>query len=822
MILIFTFSQFSSFISAKAGTIYLQFDRDFSRVIEAEPGNTVHVKLPVSAVSEYAYDTYAEAAYENSDPFTTGSVTFTQNDEEYNIITAYDYTYAEFDLHIKDNAEIGTYKLNVNFTFNIKVDGDIDDDLKQIKETHELSVKIPSEKEPAQLTVNDVAYNKEEAAVGSAFDVNFMVENKGEIDALSTYYSVDYGNTDIVPDYSVEKVKLGTVKAGDIRNVKVSMKALTSSEDGLKTLSVNFTYKDEDGKEFTDSKKIYVTLKKSGVASTADASLTFGKDTFQEEVKPGDSFNLTGTIKNIGVQTAKNITLTVEEGTGTASQIIEDFNTDNIKMKNMEAGLREAFTIPLKVSKTANPGLQQISVQLEYKDSQGKNHTVLQKYYITILDSNEDSKNSEIKITNISQSPLNPKEGDVINLTFVLENNSDESIADTEITAKNLSANGLEPMKAEPKVNLGTLKAGKAKSVTMQFKVGDNISGGANPITLNCSYEDGNKISKNFDTTVYILGIEKSDDEDGSKPKLVISSYSTDSEELKAGSKFSLTFNIKNTNTAKAAENVKVTISQEDDIFTVDKGSNIIYIEHINPGETVENKMPMEVNADTATGTYELNVDTEFEYEDMSDLDEDNGGVTKKNTILLQAVEDSQALIDNIFVGEWGEEPVKGKETCLGFEFYNMGQSPLENVYFTYEGDYKLETGKMSYLGSVDPGNSEYIESIVLPQVVGDAAGTIMIHYEDSVGHEFIKEMAIPKTKILEETVSSQEDDKKAVAALNTDTVPAKNNNVPVWMVVILLIVELIICIPVVRLLMIHIQKRKSGKTDINLNEKNK
>ncbi|MGB8455933.1 MAG: hypothetical protein WCD89_26915 [Anaerocolumna sp.] len=811
LILVFTFSQFGSFITAKAGTIYLQIDKNFSRVIEAEPGTTIHVKMPLTAVSEYAYDTYAEVAYSNSDPFTASTVTLTQSDEEYDTITSYDYTYAEFDLSIKDNAKIGTYDLNVDFTFNIKTDDDIDDDYKRVKETHELSVKVLSEKDPAQFTLNDVTYNEKEAAVGSSFDVGFKIGNQGEIDALSTYYSIDYGSTDIAPDYSVEKIKLGTVKAGESKSVTVSMKALTTAGDGLKTLNVNFSYKDEDGITYTDSKKLYVTLEESGVASTSDASLVFGKNTLQEEVSPGDTFNLQGTIKNIGSRQAKNVTLKIEDGTGTTSQIMENFNSDSITLKNMEADTTQAFAIPLKVSKTAGPGLQKLSVQLEYKDSNGKKHTVLGKYYITILDSADESIDNDIKITNISQSPLNPGEGDVVNLTYNLENNGSESITNAEMTAENLSGSGLEPMTADPNVNLGTMAAGKSKNVTMQFKVGDNVSGGTKSIRLNCSYKDSNGRKKSFDTTVYLLGIVEKDDDNSKKPKVIVDSYTTDSEELKAGSKFLLSYGLKNTNTKKAAENVKVTISQDDNIFTVDKGNNIIYIDRINPGETVQNEISMEVDADAETGTYELNIDTEYEYEDMSDLDEDNGGVTQKNTILLKAMEDSQVLVDNISVGEWGEEPVVGRETSLGFEFYNMGLSALEDVYFTYEGDFNLESGNMTYLGTIDPGDSEYIESIVIPQVEGNAAGTIVIHYEDSVGNKFTKELAIPENTVLKESVSEDGDKGQAVPAVNTGSVQAQSNTLPVWLVIVLLLAELIIAIPIVRIIMVRIQKRKAG-----------
>jgi hypothetical protein len=211
-------------------------------------------------------------------------------------------------------------------------------------------------------------------------------------------------------------------------------------------------------------------------------------------------------------------------------------------------------------------------------------------------------------------------------------------------------------------------------------------------------------------------------------------------------------------------------------------------VERINPGETVENTLTMKVKSDAETGSYDLDVEVEYEYDNMSDMDADNGGITETNTISLQAVEDAQAVIENISLGDWGEEPTVNKATGLSFEFYNMGQSTLENVYFTFEGDFQLETGDMSYLGTVEPGTSEYVEPMVIPLVEGNASGTIVVHYEDSTGNEFTINKEIPVTSIQSAEMTEDKDTIEDIPVMSGDTVVTKKSGIPFEFIIILII----------------------------------
>lgn len=809
LICAFVISGFSGISSAKADTACLMIDRKYTRVIDAEPGTTVHVKVPVIAVTNFAYNPIVVTTFEEDVPFTTSQVTLTQSGVEAMLISTSDYTYAEFDVYMKDSAAIGNYDLGITFAFDIAAE----DGIVQKEETHKLSIHVAEEKNPAQLSISDISYKEDDAAVGNTFSVSFTVVNDGEIEALNTYYSIAYGTTGIIPDYSVETVKIGSLKAGDSKKITLDMEALPTAEAGYKTLTANFTYKNAEGKEYTAAKNIYVTIKSTSVASTEDASLILDNGTMNEDVLPGTELKLEGVIENIGAQKATDIKITIPDGTGVTSGIIANYNSDGISLKNIAAGSSSKFKIPLTVSKTAAAGLKELTVQVSYNDSQKKSHTIVKKFYITVVAVDESDETSTVSISNISQNPSSPMVGEVIFVSFTVENKGSKPVTEVKVAGKDLSNSGFEPITADPSEKVGTLKAGEKKNVTMQFTTGKNIAEGLSPLTLTCSYKDSSNKSQSFETIAYILNVQNNSN---SKPKLIVSGFSTDKEQLKAGSEFLLTFSLKNTHISKAAKNIKVTVSQKDSIFSASEGSNSFYIDQIKPGDTTDSTIPMKVKSDAATGAYDLNIDVEYEYDGMTEAEQEKGGVTANNIIKLQAEENARPVIENVIIGSY-DMPTVNQPAAMSFEFYNMGKSKLENVYFTFEGDFQLETGDKLILGSVDAGVSEYVEPNVIPLVEGNATGKIIIHFENSNGDEITVEKEIPETMVQGEMTFDPGTTGGDVPVINDNPVDAKKDILPLWLFIVLQVAVVVVFVPVTRLIIIRIHKRKLMKAEDRL-----
>ena len=211
------------------------------------------------------------------------------------------------------------------------------------------------------------------------------------------------------------------------------------------------------------------------------------------------------------------------------------------------------------------------------------------------------------------------------------------------------------------------------------------------------------------------------------------------SNELKAGKEFDFKYTLKNTHTSKAAKNIKITVEQADGVFIPVAGSNIFYIDSIAAGETNEQVIRMKTRSDVATGDYTISIKVEYEYDDMSEVDRERGGVVDENNIKLRAVENYRPEIENIYIDAYEGVSV-GVPVDLSFEFYNMGKSTLGNVYITIEGDFELANNSTkSYVGAVAGYSQEYVNPQIVALVPGEAYGTIVVHFEDSNGDEQIK-----------------------------------------------------------------------------------
>jgi hypothetical protein len=370
-------------------------------------------------------------------------------------------------------------------------------------------------------------------------------------------------------------------------------------------------------------------------------------------------------------------------------------------------------------------------------------------------------KKTAVSIGNVSQSPESPKAGEKVTVSFDVINDGTADITNVKVAGTGLSSSGFEPVSSEPYKKVGTIKAGTKSRVSMTFKVGKNIAEGFNTLNVTCEYTDASGITNTESAGLYVLNIKNESKTDegtqkNSKPKLIINRYSTEPiidpaaleeaedpdkmmRELKAGGTFYFRYTLKNTHATKAAKNIKITLEQAEGVFSPTEGSNIFYIDQIAAGETSEQEVILKTRSDVATGDYNVNIKVEYEYDDMSEVDTERGGVTDDNTIKLHAVENYRPEIENIYIEAYDGCYV-GQPVDLSFEFYNMGKSTLGNVYVTIEGDFELANNSTkTYVGAVAGYGQEYVNPQIVPLVPGEATGTVVVHFEDSNGDEQIK-----------------------------------------------------------------------------------
>lgn len=766
-----------------------------------KPGETTHIKLKVKATIYFLYELTVKISDENENsPFTYSRPVFTNGSGE--TITSFGTSmepYVEFDVTVKETAGIKSYPISLlidgtNFfesTFSSKID---------------LKLNIFEEKAPIQLTINTVRYD--DNTIGNDMNISFYIKNEGELIARNTYINVTYGETGIAKNYTVDSIKFGDINPGESKPFTLPVKILPNATPGNKTLTINFSYKDVDGTAKNSAYSIQVDVEENSDVPQLDIE----RISYPDNVKPGDEFILKAVFRNNGESKAKDIRVTVENTE--ADSIVKNYFSDYIKVSSLDKGDAKEAEIPLIAGAGANGNLNKLSLKITYSDALDVAYTKTKTLYLAVAsDSEVPGKETSIVIKNVSQNPAMPVAGGDLKVTFAMENKGNADIKELKLELVGLTGNTFIPVNTEPYIFIELLKAGETKSISIPLKVSDDIPEGLNYLEVKYSYKGG----AGDTVKLPILDVQNALGS-SSIPKLIISNYGADVEELRAGNTFNFTFDLYNTHSSVTAKNITVTILKSTgsagDVFTPTKGSNSFFIESIAPGETVQKTLEMKVKSDTKTGAYELNIEVEYEFDGYKPKENSDKGYTRSNILTLQAIENARPVVDYVNVYSYDGNVAIGNPAFLSFEFYNMGRSALNNVVATVEGDFMKADGNMYFVGNVMEGSSMYVEFEVLPNIEGMAKGTLRITYEDSNGDkvDYLKEFEtmVNGMPIFDPNMGGD----GGVDVFNPTMPQPKKEILKPWLFIIIQIVLFLVFIPVTRKAIITVYRKKLQKKE--------
>lgn len=762
------------------------------------PGETKHMKIPVRTTDMYMDNLTLHLEAEAGAPFRMTEPKLTRKDTSGTVdrITSGVTTYVEFDVITKDTADIGVYKVKLT-VYSRNGDSSYSRDLS-------FELRVLEEKDPAQLAVDNVRYK--DAVIGRNGELSFLVVNEGEIKALNTYVSIDYSGTKILPKYTTEAVKVGNLEGGKSQLVTLPITILPEETEGNKTLKVTMSYKDDEGKEYTNSRNIYIKVEKNA----SGPSIAIEKISYKGTLKPGNDVTVVATIMNIGLSTAKDLEVKVKDDSlGATAGIIKNYLENTIFVGEVDPEATKKVEIPLTILKNAQGGVKELVLEFTCTDETDTKYTNTISIYPDIIGDSTDEKKSNLVVSNVKQSVAQPMAGERLEVSFDIENKGEADVKELKVMLENLTGTTFIPLNLEPYQYIGTLEGGKKVSVRIPFELSESIPEGLNNLSVKLSYTGGEQA-----ITLPVRDVQN--DAGSSKiPKLIVSKYYADVEELRAGKVFNFTFDLHNTNSSVAAKNITVTVSQQDNIFTVTQGSNSFFINKMDPGETVSNVLELKIKSDASTKAYPLKIVVEYEY-DGAEPNPETGeiGLTRNYELNLQVVENSRPVVDYVNVYSWDGNIMVDNPATLSFEFYNMGKSPLNNVIAIVEGDFVKSDGNMYFIGNVAEGGSSYVEFEVLPKAEGLAKGILKITFEDSNGDE------IEFTKEFEATVNGAQIfdpgmmDPGVGEVFNPMDQATKKPILPVWAFVIIQIVIFVIFVPVTRKVIINVYKAKLRKKD--------
>lgn len=770
------------------------------------PGETVKLKVPIRAVGETIKSPVLTVDASNA-PYTVLQPTIWTEGLDTPLKYIYDVInqYVEMEVVVAEDAKIGTYPIT------LYIDGlaDTIDGEESVSTKLVINTQILKERQPAQLSLKNITF--ENPTIGQEMILSFKVRNEGEIAARNVYVSIDYADTGMIAAYPAKNFKIDDITSHNDVAVRLPIKVLPTATVGMKSLKVNLTHKTAQGDTVTESHDIYLSLRENDNAP----NLNLSDFSYNTTAKPGENLGLVLNIKNTGMSKAVNPRIYVDESSIGTSKFIKGYYTDYIELKNISADSTIKADIPLIISKENTGGLQELKLNLVYFDSEGVERKSSVTIYPQIVAEgvSEDGR-PIILISNVLQSPKQPVAGGKLEISFDMVNKSAIDLNEFKLSLKNLTGDTFIPVDSDPYQYIGTLKAGASKRITIPLTVSDNIQEGLNTLTIAYSYAGAGGEDV---VDIPVLDVQN-DLGSASKPRLIVSKYEADIDEIKAGSVFNFNFEIRNTHSSVAAKNIIITVSGKSqsgqEVFSVTQGSSSFFVSKIGAGETFSDVLEMKVKSDTATGAYPINVTIEYEYDGIKPNPTTGKiGETENYDLNLQVIENARPVVDYVNVYSWDGGVMVNNPSTLSFDFYNMGKSMLNNVVATIEGDFMPSGSTMQFLGNVMAGGNAYAEFEVIPTVEGTAYGVVKITYEDSNGEEqvYTKEF---DSFVMGEQIWNPDIDGGGIDVFNPTVPEPKKAILPTWLFILIEAIIFIIFIPISRKAIISIYKSRLRKKD--------
>ncbi len=535
-------------------------------------------------------------------------------------------------------------------------------------------------------------------------------------------YRGSYDTVDVVDLYKGQEILLSyRVKISDYASV------------GTYGYSIGFDYEDNNEEDDYYAPSDIGTYKLKVMVTSEKEGPTFKLITDSYiSAKAGDTVTVAFDLKNVGDLDAYETYVELEP----KSNLIPVETTWKQKIGRVSAGETCHVTYKFKVDANVATSVITLPISVSSKTLSGDAVSDNGLYSIYLSVTGSEKKESDLIVSKVTHNPEIPAAGEELSVTFKLENTGDAELKNVKVFVPSNNLGKFDPVSSDPYFYVGTIGARKSKEVTIKVKCNENIYEGTNTLDLLFNFDNAG-VADSSSATVYILNVIGKEEENVSKPKLMVADFSTDVDTVMSGKTFNFTFAIKNTNDETRAKNIKVKVTSGE--FSVTSGSNSFFISEIKPGEEHELTINLKASAAAATGAYPITVSMEYEYDGMRTSSEYDSSVTASDELLLQINETLRASLENIMIGDW-TSPMVGNPTAATFEFYNMGKSVLNNVYVTVEGDFVLATGDSYYMGNMQPGYPEFVECSVIPLVEGDATCIFIIHMEDSNGDEVTSE----------------------------------------------------------------------------------
>lgn len=457
-----------------------------------------------------------------------------------------------------------------------------------------------------------------------------------------------------------------------------------------------------------------------------EPKLVIGRSISMPVFKAGEENTLIIPVENLHNNEARNVNV---------SLVVSDVDKFPFELGKMslQTGMGSiggnssgnAIYFKMRVAPAAESKVYPIGVKIDYSSQTGMSGSASDTIYVKIVN---DNQSPMLKLMGIQLENDQLESGECKTVELKIKNDGELMARNIDIKLAGFTANGLRLDQPLDTYSLEEFKGKEFKYIPFKIYADPSMESGSYPLDLTMKYKDEYSKDYSREAKVYIT-VEGAGSEGQNKkasPKLIVDDYSYGGDYTQAGEAFPLQLSFLNTSQGKDINNIKISLSFEENIFSPVNNSNSFFIDNIPASSSVQRIVILKPKVDAANKNYNITVD--IDYEDIKGTN-----YTGKELIGIPVIQEVKLLVSEI---EMPADSFAGSPVAISIEYYNTGRSLIRNLMIHTEGDFRIKDGNV-YTGNLESGKSDYYDATVTPEKEGKLSGKIVFDYDDDIGKHY-------------------------------------------------------------------------------------
>lgn len=552
---------------------------------------------------------------------------------------------------------------------------------------------------------------------------NYIVKIKNASYIVATNVRVTIqGNHPFRSDVANMSQRISYINPNETKALEFSVTTSPLAESKNYEFEVLIEYSNYNEDNYSSTEKVYVKVVNNNIEPILGV---VSYDVGQDAMQAGIPDSLVLRIMNTGTITAKDIRIKLSGFSNQGVVLYKDIDIKTVKeIKSKETKM---LFFNIIAGNDAVEGSFPINVTLSYIDDMGNRYEKNSIAYVTLA--GKGVVDTTLEIENMT-APTMVKPNENFEVSFDVTNKGNADIASAEFTYEYPEQ---FISKSSSKVVIKNLAKNASQRVTFKMMAKPETATESYHTYIKVSYLAKGATNPTPETIQEYVGIyvegEKKSDSATSKPKLIVDSYQYGGDYVYAGQDYPLTLNIRNTSASEGTQNIKVTLTSEDNVFTPVDSSSSFFIAKIGPGQVYSHTIYLKTKIDANVKIYTVTAKMEYEDGKGNAYDENNQPYSESEVLSVAVSQPVRLETAEVIVPF---EIFAGQPFYIEQEFYNMGKSTMYNMIVKMEG---VQTSEGSYfVGNFESGKSEYFSAQAFAYEIGTFEGKLIYSFEDALG----------------------------------------------------------------------------------------